>query len=133
MQVRKEQAAAAQYTRNADDAVGWLAQSDSALSSVYSVLNTVRDLTVQAANSGHHERHRPRRLRHRVPCAEVGPRGRANTTYGTRSVFAGSSPTRRVRPGHRMGAAGTGVNRRIGDGQTVRVDTSAAPGVRQRR
>ncbi len=91
MQVRKEQAAAAQYTRNANDAAGWLATTDSALSSVYSVLNNVRDLTVQAANSGTMSDTDRDALVTQFQSLKSDLEARANTTYGTRSVFAGSS------------------------------------------
>ncbi|MDP4334055.1 flagellar hook-associated protein FlgL [Curtobacterium sp. A7_M15] len=125
MQVRKEQAAAAQYTRNANDAVGWLATTDSALSSVYSVLNSVRDLTVQAANSGTMSDTDRDAFITQFQSLKSELESRANTTYGTRSVFAGSSTAATAYdPGTGWVAAGTDVTRRIGDGTTVRVDTA---------
>jgi flagellar hook-associated protein 3 FlgL len=125
MQVRKEQAATAQYTRNADDAVGWLAQTDSALSSVYSTLNAVRDLTVQAANSGTMSDTDRDAFVTQFQALRSDLEARANTTYGTRSVFAGSSTAQTAYdPSTGWAAASTGVTRRIGDGETLRVDTS---------
>ncbi|MGN8050278.1 flagellar hook-associated protein FlgL [Curtobacterium sp. 22159] len=125
MQVRKEQAAAAQYTRNANDAVGWLATTDSALSSVYSVLNNVRDLTVQAANSGTMSDTDREAFITQFQSLKSELESRANTTYGTRSVFAGSSTASTVYdPATGWAPSGTDVTRRIGDGTTVRVDTS---------
>jgi len=127
MQVRKEQAAAAQYARNADDAVGWLATTDSTLTGAYSVLGKVRDLTVQAANSatmGDTERDafitQFRGLKADLEAA-------ANTTYGTRSVFAGSSTDAAAyTPGTGFASATTAVQRRVGDDATIRVDTPGA-------
>nr|WP_276511501.1 flagellar hook-associated protein FlgL [Curtobacterium pusillum] len=125
MQVRKEQAATAQYTRNADDAVGWLATTDSALSSVYSVLNSVRDLTVQAANSGTMSDTDRDAFVTQFQSLKSELESQANTTYGTRSVFAGSSTASTAYdPSTGWASAGTDVSRRIGDGTTVRVDTS---------
>jgi flagellar hook-associated protein 3 FlgL len=125
MQVRKEQAAAAQYSRNANDAAAWLATTDSALSSVYSVLNNVRDLTVQAANSGTMSDTNRDAFVTQFRSLKADLEARANTTYGTRSVFAGSSTAAAAYdPATGWAAAGTDVSRRIGDGTTVRVDTA---------
>jgi flagellar hook-associated protein 3 FlgL len=127
MQVRKEQAAAAQYTRNANDAVAWLATTDSALSSVYSVLNSVRDLTVQAANSGTMSHTDRDAFITQFQSLQSDLEARANTTYGTRSVFAGASTAAAAYdPATGWAASGTDVTRRIGDGTTVRVDTAGA-------
>ncbi|MBB1196429.1 flagellar hook-associated protein FlgL [Curtobacterium flaccumfaciens] len=125
LQVRKEQAAAAQYSRNANDAAAWLATTDSALSSVYSVLNSVRDLTVQAANSGTMSDTNRDAFVTQFRSLKADLEARANTTYGTRSVFAGSSTAAAAYdPATGWAAAGTDVSRRIGDGTTVRVDTA---------
>lgn len=125
MQVRKEQAAAAQYSRNANDAAAWLATTDSALSSVYSVLNNVRDLTVQAANSGTMSDTNRDAFVTQFRSLKADLEARANTTYGTRSVFAGSSTAAAAYdPATGWATAGTDVSRRIGDGTTVRVDTA---------
>jgi flagellar hook-associated protein 3 FlgL len=125
MQVRKEQAAAAQYSRNANDAAAWLATTDSALSSVYSVLNNVRDLTVQAANSGTMSDTNRDAFVTQFRSLKADLEARANTTYGTRSVFAGSSTAAAAYdPATGWATSGTDVSRRIGDGTTVRVDTA---------
>ncbi|WIE84892.1 flagellin [Curtobacterium sp. MCPF17_021] len=125
MQVRKEQAAASQYSRNANDAAAWLATTDSALSGVYSVLNNVRDLTVRAANSGTMSDTDRDAFVTQFRSLKADLEARANTTYGTRSVFAGSS-TAAVAYDLATGwaASGTDVSRRVGDGTTVRVDTT---------
>ncbi|OII08006.1 flagellin N-terminal helical domain-containing protein [Curtobacterium sp. MCBA15_005] len=127
MQVRKEQAAAAQYSRNANDAAAWLATTDSALSGVYSVLNNVRDLTVRAANSGTMSDTDRDAFVTQFRSLKADLEARANTTYGTRSVFAGSSTAAvAYHPATGWAASGTDVSRRVGDGTTVRVDTSGA-------
>jgi flagellar hook-associated protein 3 FlgL len=111
MQVRKEQAANAQFTRNADDAASWLATTDSALGDVYSVLAKARDLTVQAANTGSMSDTDRDAFVTQLRALSADLAASANTKYGSRSVFAGSSST-------------ATVDRRIGDGSSVRVDTS---------
>jgi flagellar hook-associated protein 3 FlgL len=127
MQVRKEQAAAAQYSRNANDAAAWLATTDSALSGVYSVLNNVRDLTVRAANSGTMSDTDRDAFVTQFRSLKADLEARANTTYGSRSVFAGSSTAAvAYDPATGWAASGTDVSRRVGDGTTVRVDTSGA-------
>ena len=127
MQVRKEQAAAAQYTRNADDAVGWLATTDSSLRNAYSVLTKVRDLTVQAANSGTMGDTDRDAFVTQFRALRADLEATANATYGTRSVFAGSSTDAAAYdPATGFATATTAVTRRVGDSQTVRVDTSGA-------
>ncbi|WP_182046737.1 flagellin [Curtobacterium sp. ME26] len=127
MQVRKEQAAAAQYTRNADDAVGWLATTDSTLGSAYSVLTKVRDLTVQAANSGTMGDTDRDAFVTQFRALKADLEATANTKYGMRSVFAGSSTAAAAHTDDAgWAAATTAVTRRVGDDRTIRVDTSGA-------
>ncbi|WIB34908.1 hypothetical protein [Curtobacterium sp. MCJR17_043] len=116
MQVRKEQAQAAQHARNADDAVGWLATTDSALAGVSKVLGKVRDLTVQAASDGTMGTTDRQAFISELQGLKADLLSSANTKYGTRSVFAGSSPRRgRVRAGHDVGRLP--VRQRLPDGR----------------
>ncbi|MFJ3383056.1 MULTISPECIES: flagellar hook-associated protein FlgL [unclassified Curtobacterium] len=125
MQVRKEQAANAQYTRNANDAVGWLANTDSALGDVYSVLSKVRDLTVQAANTGTMSDTDRDAYVTQFQALAADLASSANASYGTRSVFAGSSTAATAYdPATGWASATAPVERRIGDGTTLRVDTA---------
>ncbi|WIE77023.1 flagellin [Curtobacterium sp. MCSS17_007] len=127
MQVRKEQAATAQYTRNANDAVGWLATTDSSLAGAYSVLGKVRDLTVQAANSGVMDDTARDAFITQFRALKADLEATANAKYGTRSVFAGSSTdTTAYAPGTGFATATTAVSRRVGDDQVLRVDTPGA-------
>ncbi len=127
MQVRKDQAANAQWSRNADDAASWLATTDSALGDVYSVLSKVRDLTVQAANSGTMGDADRDALVTEFQGLATDLASSANTKYGTRSVFAGASTSATVfDPTSGWASSSAPVDRRIGDGTTVRVDTAGA-------
>jgi flagellar hook-associated protein 3 FlgL len=125
MQVRKEQAANAQFTRNADDAASWLATTDSALGDVYSVLAKARDLTVQAANTGSMSDTDRDAFVTQLRALSADLAASANTKYGSRSVFAGSTtaPTA-FDPATGWASSTATVDRRIGDGASVRVDTS---------
>jgi flagellar hook-associated protein 3 FlgL len=124
MQVRKDQAANAQYTRNANDAAGWLATTDSALGDVYSVLSKVRDLTVQAASSGTMSDSDRDAFVTQFQALSADLASSANASYGTRSVFAGSSTSATAYdPATGWTSSTAPVDRRIADGTTVRVDT----------
>src|SRR4051794_9120452 len=61
MQLRGETRANQQYARNADDGMGWLNMLQSALDSSSTVVNQVRDLTVQASTPAPTTRSRTRR------------------------------------------------------------------------
>jgi flagellar hook-associated protein 3 FlgL len=127
MQVRSAQAQNAQYSRNADNAAGWLATTDSALTSVYNVVSKVRDLTVQGANDGSMGATDRDAIVTQLQSLKQDLLADANTKYAGRSVFAGNSDASSAY-GSDFTANGDGsaVTRRIGDGQTVRVDTDGS-------
>ncbi len=50
LRVRAEQRANEVYSRNADDALGWLARIDTTLGVSTDLLNRARDLTIQGSN-----------------------------------------------------------------------------------
>jgi len=52
MRLRSSLADQAQYSRNAQDGLGWLTQVDSALDSVTTTVKRARDLALQGANAG---------------------------------------------------------------------------------
>jgi flagellar hook-associated protein 3 FlgL len=127
MQVRSAQAQNAQYARNADNAAGWLATTDSALSSVYSVVSKVRDLTVQGANDGSMGPTDRDAIVTQLQALKQDLLADANTTYAGRSVFAGNSDaTAAYNDDFTANGDGSSVTRRIGDGSTVRVDTDGS-------
>ena len=128
MQVRKEQAQAAQHARNADDAVGWLATTDTALADVGNVLGKVRDLTVQAASDSTGNATARDAFVTELQGLKADLLSTANTKYGTRTVFAGSSPAGAAYAADTTwaGSASTSVTRAIGTGEQVRVDTDGS-------
>lgn len=128
LQVRGEQAAAAQYERNIDNGRGWLATIDSAMTHTTDILRRVKDLTLQGASGTI------------SPAARVGIAtelqglrtdvlGHANTSFMGRNVFAGNSNAgvafTNTTPPVFTGATST-VTRRVADGTTVRVDADGA-------
>ncbi|WIB68856.1 flagellar hook-associated protein FlgL [Curtobacterium sp. MCBD17_035] len=129
--VRSAQAQNAQYSRNADDGAGWLATTDSALASVYSVMNKVRDLTVQGSNSGTLNDTDRNAIVTELQGLKQDLLQDANTQYGGRAVFAGNTDASAAYGSdftYNGSTDGTdvGVQRRIASGTTVRVDTDGS-------
>lgn len=128
--VRAAQTANAQYARNADNGVGWLATTDSAMSDTTKILNRIRDLTVQGANDGSMSATAKEAIATELDGLKSDLLATANTTFQGRSVFAGSSDAGvAFQPGTPptfTGTTGSTVQRRIADGTTVQVDTDGA-------
>jgi flagellar hook-associated protein 3 FlgL len=127
MNVRSAQRATEQYGRNIQDGNGWLSAVDGALSSTTTLLQRVRDLTLQGANDGAMSPTQKEAIAAELESVRELLLTEANTSYLGRSVFAGNSDA-----GHAFAAdysftGGQGaVERRIGDGATVRVDVDGA-------
>jgi flagellar hook-associated protein 3 FlgL len=128
LQVRGEQAAAAQFERNIDNGQGWLNTIDSALSGVTGILRKVQDLTIQGSSDT-----LTPAAREGVALEIEGLRkdllGQANTSYMGRTVFAGNSDagaafTDTTPPV--FNGSDSAVTRRVADGTTVRVDADGA-------
>lgn len=143
MLVRAQQSANAQYSRNADDGVGWLSTTDSAMSNTVNILNKIRDLTVQGANDGSMSATSKEAIATELVGLKSDLLAAANTTFAGRSVFAGTSDagaafspetsttdpvTGQVTttPPAYTGTTGSSVQRRIADGTTVQVDTDGS-------
>ncbi|PXA67376.1 flagellin [Cryobacterium arcticum] len=129
MAVRAEQRATAQYTRNADNADGWLTTLDNALGSSTNILTKVRDLTVQGANAGTMSVAAKEALAVQIDGLRQDLLKEANASYLGRTVFAGNSDAGSVYnaagiyvAGVATGATAVSVERRVGAGSTVRVD-----------
>lgn len=124
LQVRGEQAAAAQFERNIDNGRGWLNTIDSAMSNTTEILRKAKDLTIQGANGT-----LTPAAREGIAVELEGLRkdllGQANTTFMGRTVFAGNSDAGAAftdaTPPVFNGTSST-VTRRVADGTTVRVD-----------
>jgi flagellar hook-associated protein 3 FlgL len=125
MQLRGETQANQQYARNADDGMGWLNTLQSALDSSSTVVNQVRDLTVQALNAGSNDTQSNEAMPTAIDQFKSTLIGIANTKYLDRPVFGGTS-TSQVAYNDDGTFAGntTGTTRTVGAGAKVRVDAS---------
>src|SRR5918998_1429693 len=79
MQIRAEQAAVAQHTRNISDAKSWLDQGDSTIREMLDTTRKVRDLTVQGLNTGAVSETSQQALATEVKSLREGLLGLANT------------------------------------------------------
>jgi flagellar hook-associated protein 3 FlgL len=130
MRIRSNVALREQYQRNATDAMGWLSQADSTLSSMGDQVRRAYEISLQGANSGSMGPDALRALATEVDQIREGMIDAANTQYLDRPVFGGVTNT-----GIAYNAAGkvndptavtpTGVLRTVGDGAQVRVDVDA--------
>lgn len=91
MQLRGESRANQQYSRNADDGVGWLSTLDSTLTSASTLVNRARDLTVQGLSSGSNSVQSNEALASEIDQIKSSLVGYANTKYLDRPVFGGTT------------------------------------------
>ncbi|WP_130176781.1 flagellar hook-associated protein FlgL [Cryobacterium sp. SO1] len=126
--VRAEQRATAQYTRNADNGDGWLTTLDTALGASTTILNKVRDLTVQGSNAGTMTPAAREAIAVQIDGLKKDLLTQANATYLGRTVFAGNSDAGAAfsPEGVHSGGSAAGVERRVGADSTVRVDADGA-------
>jgi len=89
MQIRAEQGAVAQHTRNISDATSWLDQGDSTIRSMLDTTRKVRDLTVQGLNTGAVSETSQEALAKEVTSLREGLLGLANTLVQGRPLFGG--------------------------------------------
>jgi flagellar hook-associated protein 3 FlgL len=128
LDTRARLAATAQYGRNIDDGNTWLTAADSALEQATSVLQKIKDLTVQAGNGSLNQSGKD------AIANELGALNQdlvsiANSKHLGRNIFAGSSDAASAftgTPPAFQGVAGSSVDRRISPTQTVRVDADGA-------
>ncbi|MGY4856586.1 flagellar hook-associated protein FlgL [Cryobacterium sp. AP23] len=126
--VRAEQRATAQYTRNADNGNGWLTTLDTALGESTTILNRVRDLTVQGSNAGTMTAAAREAIAVQIDGLKQDLLTQANASYLGRTVFAGNSDTGVVfaADGTYSGGTQSPVLRRVGSDATVRVDADGS-------
>ena len=125
MQYRSEIATTRQYSRNADDGVGWLGTADTALSSVVDLVNRARDQVLQGMSAGSAGTQDAREaLATEIDNLRNQAIGLANSTYLDRPVFGGTTAGRAAYDsnGGYIGDSGT-VQRTVGANLKVRVDT----------
>lgn len=91
MQYRTEIARANQYQRNGNDGLAWLGTADGALQSGVAILNRLRVLTTQAANTGASDANARNAIAAEVDSLKSDMLGLANTTYLGRPIFGGAT------------------------------------------
>ncbi len=123
MRLRSSLSEQAQFSRNAQDGLGWLSQVDSTLGSVTNTVRQARDLAITGANSGSMGPAARAALAVEVEGLRGAVLAQSNATYLERPVFGGvTSGTKAYdEAGTFVGLAGD-VNRRIGDGVVVKVN-----------
>ncbi|GAA2356745.1 flagellar hook-associated protein FlgL [Dactylosporangium salmoneum] len=127
MQHRSDMATLNQYSRNADDGMGWLNMADTALTSASTQLNQARERVLAGLSSGTSG---SAEAREAIALEVDNLRGSmldlANTTYLDRPVFGGTTEKGIAYDanGDYQGDQGA-VNRTVGSNASVRVDTNA--------
>ena len=124
MQYRSDMASLNQYTRNADDGLGWLGQADTALTGVVEQINRARDLVLQAKSASTFGNMAAREaIATEVSAIRDAAIGLGNSTYLGRPVFGGTTDKKIAFNADGSYAGDQGfVERRVSDNTTVRVD-----------
>jgi flagellar hook-associated protein 3 FlgL len=123
LSLRSQISAQEQYAANAQDGSAWLDTQDTALQSVNDSLGRVRDLTVQASNSGALDANARRGIAAEITALRDNLTGLANTTYLDRPIFGGTTAGGRAFDATTydyIGDSGT-VTRRVDDRTRVSV------------
>lgn len=122
MRLRQTLSTTTQYTRNAQDGLGWLGQADTALGSVGGQLQNAQDLVTQGNNGSLTQAARDA-LASQLRSLRTGVLADANSTYLGRPIFGGVTGGTQAydTTGTYVGTPGA-VNRTVGPGQQVRVD-----------
>ena len=123
MRMRSSLSDQKQYARNAEDGLGWLGQTENALSGVNSQVRRARELALQGVN-GSLGQPSLEALAVEVDKIREGLLASANTTYLGRPIFGGitGGPVAYDAAGTCVGTAGA-VNRTVADGVTIDVQT----------
>lgn len=127
--VHGEQARVAQFARNLSDGMAWVTTVDTALNASTDLLNRARDLVAQGANSGALSPTARESIAQELETISKELLSQANTTLLGRNVFAGTSDADAAFDPTTFtfnGTPGDGVQRRISDNETVRVDSDGA-------
>lgn len=127
MQHRADMATLNQYSRNADDGIGWLNMADTSLSSASTQMNRARELVLSGLSSGSAGSPEAREaIALEVENIRDSMINLSNTTYLDRPIFGGSTPGAIAfdKNGVYQGDDGK-INRTISGNATVRVDTGA--------
>jgi flagellar hook-associated protein 3 FlgL len=126
MQFRADIRAQEQYSRNAQDGLGWLGIVDGVLGDMNTQVQRARDLTLQGLSSGTASTPQGRAaLATEIDSIRQSLLGAANTTYLGRPVFGGTTtgPVAYDTGANYVGDSGS-VTRTVAPGVSVQVDAS---------
>jgi flagellar hook-associated protein 3 FlgL len=125
LQLRGEVRATQQYSRNADDGLGWLGTIQDKLGDSSTQILRVRDLTVQALNSTESDQGARDALAVEITNIRDSLIGEANTKYMGRPVFGGTTAgdVAYDTSGNYKGDAGQ-TTRTVGPNSKVRIETN---------
>jgi flagellar hook-associated protein 3 FlgL len=128
LQVQQQLAQNTQYQRNAQDGNGWLTTTSTTLTSVNTALTQIRDLTLQAANTGASSPSSQSAISDQMQVIKQSLLSLANTQYLGRNIFAGTSAASSAYNADYSfnGTAGATVQRRVGPDTTVQVNTDGS-------
>ncbi|THJ65060.1 flagellar hook-associated protein 3 [Arthrobacter echini] len=125
IRIRADLRANEQYGRNISNGEGWLTELDNAMTTSKRALDRVNELTLQGSNSS-----LPPAARETLALEVQALRGelgaQANASYAGRFLFAGNADTPAALTPELTFVGGGTVERRIGPGETVRVDADGA-------
>jgi flagellar hook-associated protein 3 FlgL len=130
MQVRQDQSAALQHSRNIADGQSWLDETDSKLQSVIEQVHKVRELTVQGMNTGAMSTSPREAIGVEVAQLRESMLSLANATVNGRPLFGGPTvgSTAYERNGGYTGVGGAEdvpvqpIMRRVSDSEEIRID-----------
>lgn len=125
MQLRSEIRVNGQWSRNAQDGLGWLGTIDTTLTSALGSARRVRDLTLQGMSTGSSSPQTREALAVEVESLRDGLLALANTNYLDRPVFGGTTGggSAYADDGTYVGQP-VGVSRTVASGSPVRVDVT---------
>jgi flagellar hook-associated protein 3 FlgL len=125
LQMRSEIRTNAQYSRNSEDALGWLGTTDTALNDVLTQAHRVRDLTLQASSTGVADAQSMQAMSVEIDQLRSGMLQSANSTYLGRPVFGGTTTgTIAFDPSGTFQGDNNTVMRTMGPGDQVRADSN---------
>lgn len=132
MRLRSSLSNQQQYVRNADNAVGWLNQTDGALATVGRQITRAYDIALQGANTGAMGPEARLALATEVDQIRAGLISSANTQFLDRPIFGGitagavayQSDGTLADPAAITVGAGGGVHRTVADGVRLRIDVT---------
>lgn len=115
-----------QYSKNASDGAAWLATVDNSLQGVNTLLQRVRDLTVQASSTGTQDDAARQAVATEVTSLRGELLGLANTGYAGRPVFGGTTAGKNAFDATTYAYVGDdgAVTRRLDDATTIEVGNS---------